>query len=187
MGFLDELQQPEHPRRRDYQKFTTRYEQGRPDEGYDGKEVASRYRQVATNADQHTYRKAAHAALGRMQPAQRRQFGQMVQQQAQQRGYQANYDGQSSDPGALADLVTQVHQQDPGLLSQLLGAVGGGSSGGKSSGGSLGGVAENLLGGGSGGAAGNVLGDIAGDNPIAKAALAGITSYAAKNLMDQSS
>lgn len=187
MAFLEELQQSDHPRRRDYQRFTSRYEQGRPQEGYDDQEVARRYKEVATHADARTYRKAAHSALGRMQPAERSQFGQMIQQHAQQRGYTAEYDGQSTDPGVLADLTTQIHQQDPGLLSQVLGAAEGGTSGGGTTAGGSGSIAGSLLSGGTGGVASGVLGGIAGDNPIAKAALAGITSYAAKHLMDRSS
>lgn len=86
MGFFDELQPPDHPRRRDYQQFSKRYEQGRPEEGYDNAEVSRRYREVASQADPQTIRKAAHSTLGRMQPAQRAQFGQMLQQHAQQQG-----------------------------------------------------------------------------------------------------
>jgi hypothetical protein len=182
MGFLDELQQPDHPRRRDYQQFSKRYEQGRPEEGYDSAEVSRRYRDVAAQADPQTFRKAAHSSLARMQPEQRTQFGQMMQQSAQQRGIQVNYDGHSTDPGVLADLTSQLHQQDPGLLGQLMGAATGGGGGTGTSGGA-GGVAGSLLGGSSGGIASSVVGDLAGDNPIAKAALAGITSYATKNMM----
>jgi hypothetical protein len=62
----------------------------------------------------------------------------------------------------LAQLLSGLHQQQPGMLGQLLG--GGGGAGG-------------LLGGGSGGA-GGMLG-----NPLAKAALAGIAAMAAKRML----
>jgi hypothetical protein len=177
MGLFDELQQPQHPRRQDYKQFTNRYEQGAPDEGYDDQEVSRRYNEVAGSVDPQTFRTSAQQALGRMQPAQRRQFGQMVQQQAAQRGHKVQYDGQSTDPGVVANLASDVHQQDPGLLSQLLGGVTGGSSGGQSASGS-----QGVVGGLVSNAAGSVLGDSASSNPIAKAALAGITSYATKSL-----
>jgi hypothetical protein len=89
-----------------------------------------------------------------------------------------SYDGQSTDTGTLANLATEVHQQDPGLLGQLLGAATGGGGSASPSGGSsgvVGGLVEN--------AASGVVGNAAGDNPIAKAALAGITSYATKSFM----
>lgn len=41
------------------------------------------------------------------------------------------------------------------------------------------------VGGGSKAVVGNMVGGLAGDNPVAKAALAGITSYATKSLMNR--
>jgi hypothetical protein len=102
------------------------------------------------------------------------QFGQMVQQQAMQRGINVPAQGQIDygDPNALAQMTTQVHQQQPGLLGQLLG--------GAASIAGLGGVANiaglGNAGGQSGG--GSMLG-----NPIARAALAGITSMAVSRIM----
>jgi len=62
----------------------------------------------------------------------------------------------------LAQLLSGLHQQQPGLLGQLLGGSGAGG----------------LLGGGGGGGAGGVLG-----NPLAKAALGGIAAMAAKRML----
>jgi hypothetical protein len=60
----------------------------------------------------------------------------------------------------LAELLSGLHQQQPGMLGQLLG---GGGAGG-------------LLGGGGG--AGGMLG-----NPLAKVTLAGIAAMAAKRML----
>ena len=62
------------------------------------------------------------------------QLGQQLIQQARQQGQSfpdVNGDGiddRLQDPNFLAQKTTQVHQQQPGLLGQLLG--GGGASGG---------------------------------------------------------
>ncbi len=58
-------------------------------------------------------------------------------------------------------MTTRVHQQSPGLLGQLLGGAGGGGLGG-------------MLGGGQ---------SAGGGNPLVKAAMAGITAFAAKQMM----
>lgn len=176
MGFLDELQQPGHQRRRDYEQFSKKYDKGSPEDGYDDEEVARRYHEVAQNVDEPTYRKAAKQALSKMKPQQRRQFGQALQQQARQHGNDIQYDGKSTDPGVLAGLTSQLHQQDPGLLGQLLGAAGGG-----------GGIAS-ALGGSGGGGAGGVVGSLlggAGGGSASKGVLAGIASYATKSLMNR--
>jgi hypothetical protein len=64
-----------------------------------------------------------------MSPEQREQFGMWLQQQAQSRGVSMSGRGAGSpqqfqDPGALARMTTQVQQQQPDLLSQVLGGGG---------------------------------------------------------------
>jgi hypothetical protein len=102
-----------------------------------------------------------------MAPEERAQFGQLLQQRAQDQRVDLpelrEAGGQQfQDPGMLAQLLGGLHQQQPGLVGQLLGGGGGGG----------------LLGGGGGGGAGGVLG-----NPLAKAALAGIAAMAAKRML----
>ncbi len=72
-------------------------------------------------------------------------------------------DDRLQDPRYLAQVAGQVRQQQPGLFSQLLGgAMGGGQMGG---GGQMAGLGQML------------------NNPIAKAALAGIAATAAKRML----
>ncbi|MGI8698508.1 MAG: hypothetical protein ACR2J0_05100 [Mycobacteriales bacterium] len=181
MGFHDEMRQEGHHRRRDYEDFADRYDRGHPHEGYDDDEVGRRYHDVAANVDEDTYRESARGAFERMDPDQRRQFGQLLHEHAQGFGHDSGYDGSSDHPQGLAEMTTRVHQQNPGLLGQLLGAAGGGGgglSGLVGGGGGGGGALGGLLGGGHGGGERG-----GGGNPVARAVLAGIVAYAAKNLM----
>ena len=153
----------------DYQNFVNRYDQGAPHEGYSGQEVMDRYSQVAPNLPSNSYMQAAEQAFERMPPQQRQEFGQFLQQQAQQNNVNIPQFSQGASPeqfqnsGFLAQALGSVHQQQPGLVGQLLGGVmgGGGSTGGS-------------------GGVGGVL-----SNPAAKAALAGIAAMAVKQFMGQ--
>jgi len=148
----------------DYQNFVNRYDQGPPSEGYSDNEVMQRYQQVAPNLPPQQFQQAAEGAFSRLSPQERAQLGQMLMQQAQQQGVNVpafGGGGSYQDPRQLAQMATQVHQQQPGLLGQLLGGIGGG--GGSGSGG-----------------AGQIL-----SNPVAKAALAGIAALAVKQFMQQ--
>jgi hypothetical protein len=155
MGLLDSLLgNPQQ--QQEYQNYVSRYQQGVPHEGYSDQEVLQRYQQVAPQLPPEDYQRAAEQAFSRMSPAQRMQFGQYVQQQAQAQNTPAPGFGQGvgpevyEDPRYLAQQTTQIHQQQPGALTQLLG--GGGPSG--------------MLG-----------------SPVAKAALAGIAAMAISNVM----
>lgn len=191
MGLLDELTGGGN-RRADYQHFTDRYDQGQPHEGYDDQEVASRYNEVTSEVDPSTYRDAAQQAFTRMDPDQRREFGAQLNQHAAAQGQQSDYPDSASyeDPQQLANMTTRLHQQSPGLLSQLLSGAGvggtgppGGLTGAGNSGAGVGGAVGGILGGILGGNSGRAQG--AGGNPLAKAAMAGIASYAAKQLMNR--
>lgn len=153
----------------DYQNFANRYDQGAPEEGYSGQEVMDRYSQIAPNLPFNNYTQAAEQAFERMSPQQRQEFGQFLQQQAQQHNIdipqfsQGTSSSQFQNSGFLAQALGSLHQQQPGLVGQLLGGVMGGGSG-------------NI--GSSGGGASGILG-----NPAAKAALAGIAAMAVKQFM----
>jgi len=162
MDFLQHLLGGGQPRQQ-YQDFVQRYEQGHPAEGYSGQEVMQRYEQVAANCSPQLYQESAEQAFARMTPQERQQFAQFLQQRAQQQNVQFpdfNRDGIDDrfqqDPRSLAQMTTRMEQQQPGMLGQLLG------------------------GGGGGGGAGGLL-----ENPVAKAALAGIAAMAVKNLMER--
>jgi hypothetical protein len=140
--------------KQEYQDFVNRYHQGPPAEGYSNQEVLNRYNQVATQLPPDAYQQSAEQAFARLSPQERQEFGQWLQTRAQQENVTLPNPGgnqQWQDPGALAQMTTQLHQQQPDLLSQLLG-----------------------------GHSGTVL-----DNPLAKAALAGIAAMAAQRFLSQ--
>ncbi len=147
----------------DHHDFINRYEQGAPHEGYSDEEVFNRYQQVSRQIPQDVYQESAYETFNRMSPQERMQFGQQMQQQVRQQNYdfpdfnQDGIDDRYQDPRYLAQATSRMHQQQPDMLGQLLGAAGG------------------VMGGGGGG---NVFG-----NPLAKAAMAGIAAMAAKKMM----
>ena len=165
MGFLENILGGGQNSEQDYRGFVNRYEQGAPHEGYSDQEVADRYQQVSSQLPPDVYQESAQQAFSRMSPQERMQFGQYLQQQAQQQNYNfpdVNGDGQDDryqDPNYLAQATSRMHQQQPGLLGQLLGGAAG------------------MLGGNS---QGNIF-----SNPLAKGAMAGIAAMAVKNLMDR--
>ena len=197
MGLLEQLMGGGE-RRQDYQDFTDRYDQGQPHEGYDDQEVADRYQEVAGQIDPDTYRSSAQQAFEQMSPDDRTQYAQQLHEQATVQGIDTGAPAagpQNNDPATLADMTTQVHQQAPGLLGGLLGGAGGGGlgsllGGGGGAGGGLGGLLGgggglgSLLGGG-GGLGGMLGGGGGGGNPLMKAAMAGITAFAAKKMMNR--
>ena len=159
MGLLDDLlgggQQ-----RQSYQDFVGRYDQGPPYQGISDREAMSQYQQVATRLPPDMYQQSAQEAYARMSPQERMQFAQHLQQRTQQyQGFsfpdleQDRVDDRYQDPRMLAQMTSRMEQQQPGILGQLLG-------------------------GGGGGGAGSML-----DNPLAKAALAGVTAMAVKRMM----
>ncbi len=117
--------------RQQYENFANRYAEGSPYEGYTGQEAAGYYQQIAPQLPQDQYMTAAEQAAARMSPEERMQFGQYLEQQAQQQGIGVPQmpmgSQQYQDPGALAQMMGHMHQQQPGMLSQILG--GGQSSG----------------------------------------------------------
>ncbi len=163
MSFLDNLLGGGQERD-DYQDYVRRYDQGAPYTGISDDEAMRRYQQVAPQLPPQAYQESAQEAFARMSPQERMQLGQYMQRQAQQQGYQdpawGDPDDHYQDPGYLSQVAGRMHQQQPGMLGQLLGGGGGGGMGG-------------LMGGGGG----------ALDNHIAKAAVGGIAAMAVKRMM----
>lgn len=165
MSFLENIFGGQE-QQRDYRDFVNRYEQGSPHEGYSDDEVLNRYQQVSRQLPHDVYQVSAQEAFSRMSPQERMQFGQHLQQQTRQQNYsfpdldQDGQDDRYQDPNYLARATGRMHQQQPDLLSQVLG-----------------GAAQSFGGGGGGG---NIF-----SNPLAKGALAGIAAIAAKKLMDR--
>jgi hypothetical protein len=176
MGLLDQLLAGGADRDR-YDDFARRYEQGRPHEGYDDDEVAGHYGRLQDDLDDDTYESSAREAYARMDPDERRQFKQQLHSAARGRGHtDLDGDGIPDDPESMARYTNRVRRRDPDLLSSMLGGggMGGGGMGGA---GALGSVLGGALGGGMGGTGGG--------NPLARAAVAGITAMAVKKMMSR--
>ncbi len=145
--------------RQDYQDFVNRYDQGPPHEGYSNQEVLDRYNQVAPQLPPDMYQQSAEEAFARMAPQERQEFARHIQQRSRQQGVnfpdfnQDGIDDRYQDPRMLAQVTSRMEQQQPGILGQLLGGGGGGG-------------ASSML-----------------DNPLAKAALAGVAAIAVKKMM----
>ena len=134
MGLLDSLLNTPQ-QQQDFQGYVQRYQQGPPHEGYSDQEVLQRYQQVAPQLGAQEFQTAAQQAFNNMPPDQRMQFGQYVEQQMQSQGMPMQGFGSGNqqmyqDPGYLAQQAAQLHQQQPGLLGQLMGGGGGGGAGG---------------------------------------------------------
>jgi hypothetical protein len=158
MSFLDSLLGG--GQRQEFQDFTQRYDQGPPWQGISDQEAYNRFQQVAPQLPPQVYQQSAQQAFERLDPGQRQQLGQYLQQQAQQQNVAFPHQGGTDafqDAGYLAQLTGQMHQHQPGILGQLLGGA---------------------LGTGGAGAGQGML-----DSPIAKAALAGVAAMAVKQMM----
>ena len=161
--------------RQEFDDFANRYDQGAPWDGISDDEAVNRYQQVAPQLPPDVYQRSAQESFSRLAPDQRMQLGRYIQQQAPQYGVQFpdddmnGQDDRLQDPAYLAQMTGRIHQQQPGLLGQILGGGGGSGLGG------LGGALGGALGGG--GAGGGML-----SNPIAKAALGGIAAMAVKQM-----
>ncbi len=166
----------DNDRRSNAQDFISRYQTGPVDQGYSDEEAVQHYQSVAQHADPATMQRASEQAFAGMDPNQRQQMAQMLQQQ---NGGQPV----SNDPRQMAGMVSQMHQQNPGGLASLLG--GGGNSGG----GGIGGALSGLMGGGNNGGGGLMGGGNSGGGggfpggTLGKVALGGIAAYAMKEIL----
>ena len=157
MGIFDDLLGG-GDRRRVFDDFLKRFDQGHPAEGYSDQEVIDRYRDVAHAVPPDQYAQAATEALSRLSPEERAEFVKMLQDRAKARGV-ALPRQVGSDPADLGKVVTDLHEK-PGQLTDILGR---GSQPPQTSG-------SNPL--------GNVFA-----SPLAKAALAGIAAMIVKRVM----
>jgi len=129
MGLLDMLLGG-GPARQEYEDFANRYDQGPPSEGYSDQEVLERYGAVSHKVPKEDYETAARDAFSRLSEEERREFARFLQQRARSRRpdlspLDLGGEREMADPRRLARVTTAVHEQ-PGLLRELLGAVGGG-------------------------------------------------------------
>ncbi len=164
--------------------FVNRYEQGDPTEGYSSDEALDYFGRVAQQASPDQMDRAMRESMNRLNPSQRQEFAQMLQQRM---GGEVQRPMTDNDPNDLDNFM--------GGLGQMFGGGGGGGGGG------LGGLLGGLLGGGSastgagslfgdggssrnGGGGSGGLGDLVG-SPVGKAVLAGAAAFAMKELFDR--
>ena len=156
-------------RRHRARDFVSRYEQGPIDQGYSDEEAYENFQRVSQRMDPDTMERAAEQAFSRMDPSQRAQFAQYLQQRG---GYQMS-GGMQDDPRQLAGMVSRIQREQPGGLEALFGGGGGGG---------LGGAIGGLFGGGDNRQRGDEGGGFPGGT-LGKVALGGIAAFAMKELM----
>lgn len=163
--------------------FVSRFDQGALDEGYSDAEAWEQFQRVSQRVDPDTIERAAEKAFARMDPNQRAQVAQYLQQQG---GQFTGGASATSDPRQMAGMVSRIQREAPGGLTGIFGGMGGGGATTASSGG--GGLMDtigNLFGGGDqpqhqatpdqgGGFPGGTLG---------KVALGGIAAFALKEIL----
>lgn len=143
--------------REEFDDFVNRYDRGAPWDGISQEEAVSRYQQVATQVPPDVYEQSAEDAFSRLSPQQRMQLGQYLRQQGRQRNLPlADFDQDGIDD----------RFQDPRQLARMTSQMDQREPG----------VLGQLLGGSSGGQGGML------ENPIGKAALAGIAAMAVKRM-----
>jgi hypothetical protein len=196
-GLLSGAQGDEH------RDFLRRYQEGGdPTSGFSLPEALQRFGQIVPNLSPDQFQHAAQQSFNNMSPQLRDQFGQILQQQAQQHGLNlpdllGAGQQQLQNPNFLAGVTSNMHQN--GMLNQILagalsGAMGGFSHGGVQ--GALGGAQSGALGAAGGGALGGVLGGMAGNvaenaagnlgpfgSPAIKAAIGGIAANAVQSIL----
>ena len=180
MDFLKDMMGGD--RREEYREFTDRYDRGAPYDSISDEEAVRRYREVARNLPEDEYRLSAREAFARMSPEERMEFGRMLRDESQQRGYgdfiDRNHDGvddRFQDPDYLAETASRMHREKPDLLNELVeSAMRGGGSG------MFGGMAGGgrMTGGEGASGGGGMMG-----NPVVKSAAAGIAAMAVKKMM----
>ena len=115
-------------KRSQYDDFIDRYQQGSPYDGIDDDEAVQRYEEITPTLSDRDYEESAEAAFSQLSPEERREFGRYLRERAQQRGM-TDFDGNGiddrfEDPHELAKRTSQVRQQDPNILEQLMGKGG---------------------------------------------------------------
>ncbi len=108
------------------QDLLQRFEQG---QGSD-QEVHGLHQEVAQRLPPDRYREVAEQALSKLSPDERAALLQELQGQARKQDVNVPglHEAQGSPaPGALAGLFSSIHQQQPGMLQQLLGGGAGGA------------------------------------------------------------
>lgn len=115
-------------KRTQYDDFVDRYDKAPPYDSIGDDEAVQRYQEITENLSDQDFEQSAEAAFSKLSPEERREFSQYLQQRARQRGM-TDFDGNGiddrlEDPSELAKRTSQVRQQDPNILEQVLGKGG---------------------------------------------------------------
>lgn len=158
--------------------FVNRYEQGDPTEGYSADEAVEYFGRVAQHASPEQMDRAMRDSMGRLNPSQRQEFAQMLQQRM---GGQVERPMTDNDPNDLDGFMGGLGQMfgggsGGGGLGGLLGGLLGGGTGSANTGSMFGDNGSSRNGGGGGG-----LGDLI-NSPVGKAVLAGAAAFAMKEM-----
>jgi hypothetical protein len=165
-------------KRDEYEDFAHRYDQGKPWEGYSDREVLDRYSEVAHKMPAQDYEAAVQDALSRLSPEEQAELLRTIQERARGRGAPAPAPRSGGAAGGglddLARSVRELHEQ-PGRLREVLTESSPGSPAGQPHGGP----------GGAGAGAPGVPGGLESifANPLAKAAIAGITAMLVRRML----
>jgi hypothetical protein len=115
-------------KRTQYDEFIDRYQKAPPYDAIDDDEAVQRYEEITPTLSDRDYEESAEAAFAKLTPEERREFSRYLRDRAQQRGmtdFDANgIDDRLDDPAELAKRTSQVRQQDPNILEQLMGKGG---------------------------------------------------------------
>jgi hypothetical protein len=161
-------------KRQEYEDFAHRYDQGPPWEGYSDREVLDRYGEVAHKMPAADYEAAVRDAMSRLSPEEQAELLRTIQERTRGRGASVPESRSGAGGGAsvgLDDLtrsVRELHEQ-PGRLREVLTEAPEGQPRGVP---------------GSAGAPG-LPGGLEGifANPLAKAAIAGITAMLVRRML----
>ena len=162
-------------KRQEYEDFTRRYDQGPPWEGYSDREVLDRYGEVAHKMPASEYEAAVRDALSRLSPEEQSELLHTIQERTRDRGAPASPPRASGAGGGgglddLAQSVRELHEQ-PGRLREVLTAPSEPPPAGQPRG----------VPGGAPGIPGGLESIFA--NPLAKAAIAGITAMLVRRML----
>ena len=157
-------------KRQEYEDFAQRYEQGPPWEGYSDREVLDRYGEVAHKVPAQDYEAAVREALSRLSPAEQADLLRTIQERVRTRGVALPEPSPGAGAGGPDDLARSVRDlhQEPGRLREILTRPSPDQPRGRADTGPAG-VAAGLE---------NIF-----SNPLAKAAIAGITAMLVRRML----
>lgn len=112
--------------REQFQDFAARYAQDPGGEKITDLEASEWYDKVAGQLGRGHFCAAARDAIAALPEDGRRRFMTLLQEACARDGYALGWDGVTSDPQPLAELLCQLQERGPGRLGDLLGGGSGG-------------------------------------------------------------